>query len=216
MTVEDLLAIASKALRDKSPHGASIQEPAFRHLGPLLEQRNGFTAYHGALLVLPSRSTGEVVGLDVWNDKSRWRRHYNVPADLLFFAQDVLAGQFGVLGSGKVLKLDPETGELHPHSDSIRQWAHVVIRNHNSETGWSLAYEWQQVHGQLAPGWCLLGRKPFVLGGEFTADNLIAVPMQRALDFLGSLALAIAAAPDGVAVTIGEWPNPKGPRFQES
>jgi len=171
----------------------------------LLELRNGFLAFESALHVRSLEGRSGYVGLLEWNEESGWRRHYEtVPNNALFFAEDVFANQFAI-GPQGVGRLNPETGNYKAHSPTLDAWAELILRDYNFETGWKLAHEWQTAHRALKLGERLLPRQPFVLGGEFETENLMAVPSGDAMERLGRLYQTIRNVPDGTRVALDFW-----------
>jgi hypothetical protein len=171
----------------------------------LLDRKNGFAAFEQALLVLPSRATDALPGLGDWNDVRGWKRYYGSHVQsAFFFAQDLFCSQFGVDEHG-VVRLEPESGELAIHSRNLEEWAAKVLGNYDLETGWSLAHEWQLRHGPLPIATRLLGRQPFVMGGDYVLENLAPVDVQVAAQKLGHLHEQIRDVPDGKKITVRGW-----------
>ena len=113
-SVEKLLAISSERLVPAAPTNF---EPMKNYpLGPellrMLERKNGFYAFESSLHVFPL--TSDIVNgstLDEWNSDTLWRNDYgDLTKGLLFFAEDILQGQFFVLSSSGVLRFNAETG----------------------------------------------------------------------------------------------------------
>jgi hypothetical protein len=170
-----------------------------------LAQRNGFVAFENSLLVLPTERNGDLPGLVEWNDIQGWRRYYEtVPFECVFFGMDVFACQFAISGDG-IVRFDPESGTIDYHSKSLNAWAQKVLDNYDYETGWSVAKAWQEKNGPLPMGCRLLGRVPFILGGEYSPDNLVCVTLDVAMSKLTGLYSQLKNTPDGTTVTIRGW-----------
>lgn len=187
------------------PRASSSADSARSQVDRLLQAKNGFLAFESALLVLPTRATRGVPGLGDWNALDGWRRHYDgLSGDILFFALDLFCGQFGVSTEG-VVRLDPEYGRVEIVARDVEEWASRVLADYDFETGWSLAHEWQARTGALTLGSRLLGRKPFVLGGEYEVANLVERDLADAAEKLGQLYGQIRDLPDGAEVTLVGW-----------
>jgi hypothetical protein len=206
-----LIEISSEKLCSKTPDPGSFERlneelrEMAEQLRQMLSTKNGCYAFENALLVLPTERVGDVPGLFEWNDPNGWQRNYaTIPERCLFFAQDVFAEQFGIAKCG-IIRLNTETGEVSTHSTDIEGWARKILENYDYETGWTAGKEWQNRNGPLPVGWRLLGRKPFALGGEFVADNLVAINASDAMTKLVSLYRQIKDVPDGGQVTIHNW-----------
>lgn len=167
---------------------------AGRELHELLTVMNGLVAFESALVV---RGSGPDPGdLADWNEPSTWTRSYGGLADgIWFFAEDVFGGQFGLTDEA-VISFDPETGERTDFAPSLEAWAEAVITDFETATGYPLAHAWQQRWGPLGPRERLVPRTLFVLGGEFTLENLRVED-----DRIGMLARA------GVAVRLRDLPD---------
>lgn len=169
---------------------------------PLLNIKNGFYAFEGALHVLSDIGTKQEYGVFEWNSSELWRREYMDMAEgCLFFAEDVFGGQF-CLRDGRVFSFDPETGELKPIAESAEAWSTEILKNYEFWTGYPLAHDWQKAHGTLPIGSRLVATTPFVLGGEYIVTNLHAVESARAMRLRASIAMQIRDLPDGVGATL--------------
>ncbi len=171
-------------------------------LHALLTRKNGFYAFESALHVRPSTSIGGVQGLGSWNRASGWRHRYDrLPPPVLFFAEDLFAGQYGLTPQG-VVKMDPEIGTLEAHAKSLEEWAGRILRDSSVETGWKLGHDWQVANGALKPGVRLIPIKPFVLKGEYTVQNLMPSHEITAMNYVGELYSQLRDLPDGSHVEI--------------
>jgi hypothetical protein len=170
---------------------------------PLLARRNGFYAFESALHVLPSSSPAiEPADIPRWNQDALWRSAYGGLADgMLFFAEDVFGGQFAVRNK-RIVTFDPESGQTTDFAENVDEWASRVLADYDYLTGYSLAHAWQAAHGPLRPGFRLVPKKPFVLGGEFTFANLYALEAERAMRLRGALAVQYRDLPDGAPVRL--------------
>ncbi|MGE3468395.1 MAG: SMI1/KNR4 family protein [Pyrinomonadaceae bacterium] len=134
--------------------------------------KNGFYAFESALHVFPSECKERVIDLDFWNDQSNWKADFcDSLYQILFFAEDLFGGQFGIAEDG-IVRFNPETGETVPFSENIEEWAARILNDYPLETGYELAADWQKRNGPIPSGFRLLPIKPFFLGGKFEVDNL--------------------------------------------
>lgn len=202
-----LLTIASEPLSEASPEVPPWNcAPLLRsELEQLLSKKNGFYALESALHVLPGSTVTGQPHLAEWNSPNGWRKLYTPATEgLLFFAQDAFASQFALSKSG-VVRFNPESGEVEPVAPSLEDWAHKVLEDFPFETGWTVAKEWQEEHGLLPAGHRLLPKRPFSLGGDYVASNLVAVPADRAMQMLGRLYSQLRSIPDGSPATVRGW-----------
>lgn len=170
-------------------------------LWAVLQDRNGFYAFEGALHVFPAGGTGPQA-LERWNAPELWRGHYGDLADgCVFFAEDIFGGQF-VLKADAVHAFDPETGDTEQLGVSLEAWARAVLDDYETLTGQPLAHAWQAAHGALPAGQRLLPRTPFVTGGVFELTNLYAADAVKGMQFRGDLACQLRDLPDGAQLEL--------------
>jgi hypothetical protein len=76
------------------------------------------------------------------------------------------------------------------------------LANQKFATGWPLAERWQDANGPLEAGHRLVPQIPFVLGGDFSAENLYSADDVVALRFRADIAKQIRDLPDGAKVRL--------------
>jgi hypothetical protein len=202
MALHKLIFAASPALSSDN----ATTDAASRALQPLLKLRNGFYAFEQALLVRPLHGESPELGIAEWNVPALWKTNYRGVAPSLaaitFFAEDIFGHPFGIDGRGRVSSFEPETGELTEIAATLDAWAALVLADFNFWTGYELAHQWQKHNGTLPPGQRLLPTTPFVMGGEFAIDNLVATPVLDAMRWRSDLARQIKDMPDGTEVSM--------------
>ena len=203
--IEKLLAISSVAL---SVHAAAVDFGTLgdygalgEELATLLRLRNGFYAFESALHVF---SAGPVVGkevtLDQWNSFQLWRFEYGALADrTLFFAEDAFGNQF-CLHESQVCSFDAETGEMSKLARDIEGWAREILSDYTVLTGHPLMHQWQEKNGSIPTGTRLMPKIPFVLGGQYSLENLYSLSAVSAMKTRGNLARQLKDLPDGSQV----------------
>jgi hypothetical protein len=196
--VERLISVGGSALGIPEPEVSGLPSD----LWELLCLKNGFLAFESALHVLPGEPvSGGTMSVQRWNGSGLWRSSYDGMADgLFFFAEDVFGGQFAFDSLG-VLSFDPETGDCDRIADDLEGWAGRVLDDYRLLTGFPAAHSWQESHGQLAVGARLMPKRPFVLGGEFVAENLYALDAAKGMRMRGELATQIRDLPEGAEVS---------------
>jgi hypothetical protein len=174
-----------------------------REAGTLFRAKNGFYAYESSLLVRALHSNVQPLGVDEWNEPALWKTEYGIDLSAtLFFAEDVFGNQFGLVSPGVVVVFDAETGEIEEMTRSVEDWAAAVIEDSDYRTGFPLAHEWQSRNGPLARGQRLLPKTPFVLGGQYSIDNLYALEDVEGMHFRATIAAQIRGVPDGSNVIL--------------
>jgi hypothetical protein len=164
-------------------------------LASLLILRDGFYSHESALLVRPFQHAGEPLGIVEWNDRHRWS-DYPGTDNLFFFSEDVFGHPFALSKDG-IVTLDLETGDVERVAESLEAWAALINDDANLWTGWTLAHDWQERFGAIPVGQRLVPKQPFVLGGEYTIDNLIRASDEDGLSARARLATQIRTSPVG-------------------
>mgnify|MGYP000005121008 CR=1 FL=1 len=164
--------------------------------------KNGFIAFDRALRVFPAARPTHPLSLSGWNKPRLWRDTYGSLAEgLLFFADDIFGGQFCIKDS-KVFVFEPETGAIEWLADDLEGWAACMLAETDVYTGRPLALDWQEKHGPLDPAKRLIPTLLFTLGGEFTADNLVAKDAVTGMRIRGPIAQEIHDLPDGTQIRL--------------
>ena len=204
--IHKLVSIASSPL---APNRASADRLALAFgrdpatsLGSLLQEKNGFYAFEGALHVFPDNPSAQEPDIVTWNDRNLWRSAYDGLADDgVFFAEDVFGNQF-VSRAGAVFAFDAETASYEAIANGIEEWSELILRECNLHAGYVLAHAWQSRNGKIESGRRLLPRKPFVLGGEYSVANLYSANAIGGMRFRGHVATQIRDVPDGSTIRL--------------
>ena len=205
--IAHLLSVASNPILRTPLLGELPRLPAFcgtraTELMSLLGSRNGFYAFESALLVRPLNFEGHPLGIVQWNSTALWKSDYKSDfGEAIFFAEDVFGMQF-CIKDDLINVFDPETGDLKVIAASLEDWAGWILKDAKIATGWPLAHLWQLNQGALEPGMRLLPKVPFVLGGEFTTENLYALNDAEGMRFRASIANQLRDCPDGSTVVL--------------
>jgi hypothetical protein len=207
--LDKLLSISSDSLSTMPTEDVSTSFPDWdtTELLALLARRNGFYAFESALHVLPWSSDASI-DLAKWNDGACWKADYDGRADpYLFFAENVLGYQFALSMAG-IVTFDPETASVNEVATSLEEWAQVVLDDYRWQTAWPLAHDWQVEHGILPEGMRLIPVIPFILGGEFSVDNLMAMEAVEAMRLRADFWRQTRDLPEGTQIKI-QLPPPK-------
>ena len=198
--IEELLGIAGPALSPAAGvEPESVEADVEQELMEMLAEVNGFYAFEAALHVFPVTSSDHM-DLVRWNSSTLWRHIYGSMAEgLVFFAEDAFGGQFALAQEG-VVSFDPETGDAEFMASTLEAWAATVLADYDLLTGYPLAREWQVRFGALPVGARLLPKIPFVLGGEFTINNLFAADAVEGMRWRGDVAVQIRDLPNGTTI----------------
>lgn len=171
-----------------------------RPLAGWLWTDSGLLAFDQALLILPAEWRERLASEQSVKDLLTNCPHGQV------FALD-LFGQLFVATPHRIVRVNPETREVEDHSPDAEAWAARILREPNFETGWELATKWQLRNRPLQAFERLLPRELFVLGGDFTVENLVARPLLAGLAVYAGLSAAIADVPDGTVIEFKVLPE---------
>jgi len=85
-------------------------------------------------------------------------------------------------------------------AESLESWAAEILGDYKFRTGYPLAHDWQLRNGVIADGTRLVPKRPFVLGGDFSVDNLYVLDSVRGMRLRADLAAQLRDLPDGATV----------------
>src|SRR5579871_5341261 len=211
-----LLSHGSNALSD-APSDSAVEGSLKPHgsigaeLTHLLRRRNGFYCFNSALLVRPFSREDDPLGIVQWNARALWREEFGVDTgNALFFAEDLFGNQF-CIRENAVTTFDPETGEFNPMCSTLNEWVAKLQSDERVLTASPLAKDWIALGNELRPGYRLLPKRPFVVGGSYTLDNLYALNDVVGMRFRATIANQIRDVPDGASIQFKFAPmNPSG------
>ncbi|WP_217451296.1 hypothetical protein [Pectobacterium polaris] len=203
--MDKLLSICSDNIsmcKEEKDISSLYSFPLVRELEKLLDMKNGAYGFESALHIYPFETVGLNTGLLDWNNYNLWISAYGQLAiDSIYFAEDIFGGQFCIKIDG-VYSFDPETGRSEKLATCLDDWCNYILDDYNYFTGYSLAHAWQKKHGVIPVGYRLIPRVPFVMGGEFSIDNLVMKKSEEAMKIRASIALQIKDLKDGDAVEL--------------
>ncbi|MGI8552314.1 MAG: SMI1/KNR4 family protein [Dehalococcoidia bacterium] len=187
---------------ERLPEPLALAAGALAHdLTRVLAQTKG-DAFESALHLFPLSHEQGGLTLEQWNAQGLWRYEYgDLAVGLLCFGEDIFGNQFA-LRAGEVCRFEAETGSVVPMARDLEEWARLILDDSALETGYPLGHAWQQHNGALLPGKRLLPKLPFVLGGEYTLENLYAGDAVAGMRFRGNLAQQLRDLPDGAKVRL--------------
>lgn len=186
-----------------------LPESLIELLGPLLNEmlgmlkhKNGFYAFESSLHVFPSKTCGSEIGLINWNKGDVWISHFKGLADnCLYFAEDIFGCQF-CIKQREIFSFDPETAEFSYLASNLEDWAKAILTDYSMLTGYTLAHDWQAKNGRIKEGFRLIPKVPFLVGGEYSVDNLYEMESIKSMRYRAELALQIKDLPDGSQIKI--------------
>lgn len=117
------------------------------------------------------------------------------------FAADAFGDLYAVSGS-TILKVETETGVMDAVAHNLEEWASVILADPDVEVGESFLREWERTHGTMSKGERLHPRMPFIFGGGYDDENIVAMPLPEILKFRAELARQTSDLPDGARITL--------------
>lgn len=166
----------------------------------LLLKKNGLICFESALQIYPYDNSN--ISLKVLNSNDTWKRKYSFINHLYFcFAQDFFGFQFCFTKKGVEL-LNTETGGFDFLAENFENWIELILDDYNYLTGFEVGHQWQKKFGQLNLYERLTGKIPFVLGGNYSIENLYTIDSIELLDFRADLANQIYYLEDGQQISL--------------
>lgn len=169
----------------------------------IVVERNGFYAFESALHFFPVSSQADIMNAVEWNSRTLWRTHYGnlLPDNAFFFAEDIFGGQFTIFDN-RIWQMDPETGSLDAIADSLEEFCRELLSDFEVLTGHPLANEWQSANRSLPQGIRLLPKMLFVMGGDYSVENLYQLDAVKGMQLRGDIATQIKDVPDGAKMKL--------------
>jgi hypothetical protein len=182
----------------------TLPSPQKNYQSSLFAFSGGFYLFGGALLIRPCSTFHPVIGIDDWNSLAGWKKLYDNESimNILFYSEDLFGNQFGIDANECVILFDVETGEVSRIAHGVDEWIQLILEDQDFMTGCSLFKNWCRAGNSLLWGQRLVPRVPFVLGGGYEVDNLIAMTDLQAINFRASLARQLRHLADGSAVVL--------------
>ena len=183
--INKLLEIGSKPLIvtfDETLSNQALAEVG--HKDELLElcgSRMGLYAFESALHVFPLVIDDWFNSQNVvrWNAPTRWKHAFGKQAKTLFaFAEDILGYQFCSQGD-QIVRFDPETDDVERVCSSVEEWAALICKDYNVQTGYpgceSLASQTRPIAqgNRLVPIYPLISKEgPYDVSNFYEVDDL--------------------------------------------
>jgi hypothetical protein len=169
-------------------------------LDALARAFDGLVGYGGALRVF-GQSPGPLPTQHEWNRADGWIGEYpDLPAGLVVFAENFLGEQFAITAEG-VIRIDLETGATEQLAPSVSQFL-SNLRTDPVEIGPKLLQAWERLNGRLDVSHYLSHPIPFVIGGSYNPEEMVATERYDLMRFRASFASQIRDLPDGATVRL--------------
>jgi hypothetical protein len=163
---------------------------------------NGGYYWNRALLIRPKARMPHLASIAEWNEPGLWRNLYDdACGGAVFFAEDAFGLQFGIQANS-IVQFDPETASISAMAPSLDEWISSLVKDAAYLTGAPVLAAWEKVNTPIAVGYRLIPKQPFMLGGEFNAQNMIAKPDLEGMMIRAQLWSEIRNLPDGQRIIL--------------
>ena len=146
-------------------------------------------AFGGALILM---SGGTLANSEIMADTNA------AYGDVQIFAMDTFADVFAKHEHG-VIHIGTETGDVAEEWPSLEAWEQDIV-NDRRAVGQTFLELWEETNGTLPDGHRLTPKMPIVFGGEYTVENMTAMPVHEILSFRADIVRQIRGLPDGARV----------------
>ena len=187
-----LLKISSESMLPKY-NGENFDE----ELNRILEVKNGFYAFESALHFFSDKE------IKLFSKLMKEKYQYDGAENCLFFAEDVFGNLYCLdADQHMIYLLDLESGAREKFGASIEDWSENILNDYDYMTGYTVAHDWQERNGSLKNNERLFPKIPFVFGGEYNTDNLIAKNQFEVIDNKFNIYKQIKNIDDGELIII--------------
>lgn len=194
--LEKMLKISCSS-KNKTIHKFSIQNNEYINegLSKILNLKNGFFCFEEALHFYSYEESVKINNLiqSLISDI-----HIR---DSVFFAQDIFCNQF-CIKEGSIYLFDIESLDYEYIGKTFGEWENCILKDYNYFTGYELAHEWQVKNGRFKENERLNTKIPFILGGEYSLENLFPLNYLDILKLKLNIAKQIIDCPDGQQIQI--------------
>jgi len=150
-----------------------------------------------------------------WNDNNLWKNEYPEPITEICFSETLLGDQFFYGDSGRIGKLEAETGHKKIIANNFVEWLDLLKNSVAEFTDKDIFCDWAKLSGQnIEPGFHLCPRIPFCLGGsiERSSDGYLCNSIDN-MKFKGQLASQLSSLKPGDKVDLKVINFPKNITF---
>jgi hypothetical protein len=175
----------------------SIKDNGYREF--ITTQQDGF--YFSKALHIYGHSIDTFHDIEAINNIFRNAFSFLGELDLIAFACDLFGNQF-CFRSTDIVFFNLETCETELLAGNFHEWTDIILNDCDYYTGEQILKEWEEIMLPLKVSERFIPRKPFVIGGEYSPKNMIAIDFFKALEYNGSIAEQIFNLPDGAKITL--------------
>ena len=163
-----------------------------------LRKTNGGLFFGRSLLMYGNGSLNSCFSLNEMNFLINSLYYAFVPPRY-YFGCDVFGNQFGFSGE-RIFLLTIETGKSELLADSFSEWIAVIEKQKDYYTGQPILMKWEKGNSNLNAVERLCPKKPFIIGGDYSVDNLYSMSCEEVIECNAKIALQIFNLPDGTPI----------------
>lgn len=185
----------------KTKEKALLMQKCAAYYSDLVAFHDGGYFYNNALHLFSASSTESHENIFARNSLVG-SLYENVADKYFFFAEDVFGNLFGFYDAAVVL-FSIDSGEIETIAASLEDWYQLITSEPEYYTGFTVLQSGIFADSEkLKEGYRLGAIFPFVLGGDYSPDNLVLLPTFENLKANAVIYAQIAHLPDGTEVTI--------------
>jgi hypothetical protein len=167
-----------------------------------MNHTNGGYYYSGALQLYSFLEYGQQEDIGEINVTIA-QLYQKIAGKIFAFGQDTFGNQFCFREDGKVVFLNIESGDVEELADSFMSWEDSLEKDFEYLTGVNLRIEFAKANPNvLGVADRLCPKIPFIIGGEFTVNNLYRVSFLECLYINYNIANQIHDLPDGATISL--------------
>ena len=141
--------------------------------------------------------SGNINYQDIFYLNDLLKNEYGViVSDLFFIGQDIFGNQFGINKDGCHL-FNIETGDTEFLAKDFNELLEIIYYDLSYYSGMKLIDEWIKQNNKFLASERFVPKIPFVLGGNYTIDNIYSMDCILAIKYNANIAKQVHNIPDG-------------------
>lgn len=177
-----------------------------KDVGYLEFLNSGFSGlYFSNALHLYGESSNEYHDINSVN--RRFKSVFNfIIEELYCFGCDLFGNQF-CFRDHEIVFFNIESGTSEFVAKNFKEWVDVLLADYNYYTGEQILQEWESLMLPLNSEERLVPIKPFIIGGEYSPNNMKTLDFYKTLEYNGSIARQIFNLPEGTEIQLQTNPT---------
>lgn len=168
----------------------------------IVENNNCEYFYDQALNIYGYSKIRNFMNIDMINNIIK-EEYGDIFQGLVAFGQDVFGSQFCFnVSDGKIILFDSESGDRKVIASDFTNWIDELSADPEYYTGINVLNEWSSLNKKILFRERLCPKKPFIMGGEFAAENLYASTFPDYIKAYANIAKQVYNLPNGTKAKI--------------